>query len=85
MKLSPVPFLHVSSVAHFVGSDVSWVRFPRLGFAFAWGYHSVRQLRRLVEGFPLTYRSVRVETLSEKQELRTCYIEDTKTRCAANL
>jgi hypothetical protein len=29
--------LHVSSVAHFVGLDVSLVRFPRLGFAIAWG------------------------------------------------
>ncbi|HYU99431.1 MAG TPA: hypothetical protein VE977_11420 [Pyrinomonadaceae bacterium] len=30
-------FLHVASVAHFVGSDAFWVRFPRLGFAIAWG------------------------------------------------
>jgi len=29
---------------------------------------SFRQLRRLVEGFPITYRSVRVETLSENKD-----------------
>ena len=43
--------LHLSPVAHFMGSDVNCIRFPRLGFAIAWGYHSLRQLRRLVECF----------------------------------
>jgi len=32
-----------------VGSDAFWARFPRLGFAIAWGYHSFRQLRWLSE------------------------------------
>jgi hypothetical protein len=27
------------------------VRVPRLGFAIAWGYHSLRQLRWLVDNF----------------------------------
>jgi len=31
-----------------VGSEDFGLRFPRLG-CLAWGYHSVRQLRRLVE------------------------------------
>ena len=34
-----------------MGSVPSSLRFPRLGCAIAWGYHSVRQLRRLVECF----------------------------------
>ena len=48
-KPSVRSFLHVVSVAHFVGSDAFWVRFPRLSFAIAWGQHSLRQLRWLVE------------------------------------
>jgi hypothetical protein len=37
MKTFESGFSLVSSVAHFVGLDVGWVRFPRLGFAIAWG------------------------------------------------
>lgn len=37
-------------VAHFMGLDSCWL-VPRLGCAIAWGYQSVRQLRRLVECF----------------------------------
>jgi hypothetical protein len=33
------------------GLERGWARFPRLGFAIAWGYHSARQLRRLMEWF----------------------------------
>jgi hypothetical protein len=41
-------YFHVSSVAHFVGSEHFGLRTPGSG-ALAWGYPSVRQLRRLVE------------------------------------
>jgi len=36
-----------------------WFPFPRLGFAIAWGYHSLRQLRRLVEWFLSTDHCLR--------------------------
>jgi len=39
-----------SAIASFAGSVVFSAGTPRLGFAIAWGYHSVRLLRRLVEG-----------------------------------
>ena len=42
--------LKVSSVAHFVGSEHFGYVTPGSA-ALAWGYYSVRQLRRLVEIF----------------------------------
>ena len=40
----------IFALAHFVGwAVVLMLLFPRLGRAIAWGYHSVRQLHKLVE------------------------------------
>jgi len=50
---------HSSLPDHLSPTSWAWTRFapcsPRLGFAIAWGYHSFRQLRRLVECIRPTY------------------------------
>ena len=51
MMISRSSSIFHPSVAHFVAGTRFRIVFPRLGRAIAWGYHSVRQLRRLVESF----------------------------------
>src|SRR6185295_6448873 len=65
-----VPITNSSSisVASFAGSLKLLARYPRLGFAIAWGYHSLRLLRRLVKCFPLNIDLAR-RNLVRKQAL----------------